>query len=205
MVKKEAFPIFHGIPKREVNGSVRYRINRSTGPNTQWCVQPDNTVRKRIRGGWEVPVDPPSVFDCVPPSCIPTPSVPPRRANSLEFRNAQPDELQAFLDNDKLKVNAEMCKKIMAKHPDATCVVTDRECCVKSLERTGSVHRFTIYICVTSLLFEAYVGTLRLQIPFLNNQIDKFSQLDEALHYLRNYDVDDEHLRFCARQIDLVS
>ena len=71
-------------------------------------------VRGKLR-----PFDPPSIFNCVDKSLIPTPSRPTKRTSS-GIRSIQPDEMAEWLEREKIKdfdsMKGEIKLKILTVH-----------------------------------------------------------------------------------------
>ena len=135
------------------------------------------TVRKRkIRGGSEVPIDPPTVFEGVPPSCMPTPvETKARNPNtSLTLRNSNPDEMDAF-DRQDL-INWTSCvDRIAELCPDTPRTRTDSELCVLSASRDGNVRTFSVYID-RHYDYQCYFYVRKITLPFVNDKINRYSQ-----------------------------
>ena len=62
------------------------------------------SAKFKIVRGKECPIDPPSVFQNVPKSCIPAKSAPPRSTTRAlsSLRSQQPDEIDEFLKQDAI-------------------------------------------------------------------------------------------------------
>ena len=95
----------HRFPKDEENCSkwisaipqIGLKVTKSTVVcKKHW----PNSAKFKIVRGKECPIDPPSVFENVTKSCIPTNSAPPRLSTRAlsSFRNQQPHEIDEFLE-----------------------------------------------------------------------------------------------------------
>ena len=87
------------------------------GPNTFVCERHwPKDFETIIRYGKTRPKHPPSIFNCVAASQVPTPPPPPRpTTKSLSsIRNTIPDELQSFLERDRLSSFEDLCQKVIS-------------------------------------------------------------------------------------------
>ena len=79
------------------------RENIPTHPNTVVCIKhwPEDHIKIKVHGMWK-PRDPPSVFECVKKSQIPTRSHPSRPTTKARFeaRTSKPDELYKWVEID---------------------------------------------------------------------------------------------------------
>lgn len=162
--------------------------------------------RTRIApGGWEIPVEPPTIFDGVPNSCVPQPATKARADNTLTTRNALPDELPEFERADVIDVH-DCVSKITVSYPDCDCFESKEHLCIVSSSRSGPMHTFSVYISFTTLLADCFWGLRSVKIPFLHDRkISKYSQLEAVLHFLRTYENQDGKLEFLMRQIMLIN
>ena len=156
---------------------------------------PNGCKMKVGKGGWEVPVEPPSIFGNVPKSCVPKHDAPKRAENSFTERNAIPDELEKFEKADA--VNTTDCVSVInAKFPDCVCYMTETELCVHSRKRCGSIHFFSLFISLSTMVSECYSTFLKVKIPLPNhNVITTYSALHATIHYLTNYTGEDDRVQ----------
>lgn len=165
---------------------------------------PENAQLKTVRGGSNVPIDAPSVFPGIPASCVPSANPRKRTYKSFTERSTQPDELPLFQAMDKLDVS-ELFNATSPKRADTVMYKTDNEIVIKAVERTGTVHAFSIYIALATFAFQAFCGIERVDIPFLKDRIEKSSQLDEAIHFCSTYSSQSSNAAFISRQLSLLS
>jgi hypothetical protein len=139
------------------------------------------------KGGWEVPVEPPSIFGNLPMSCVPKHGAPKRAENSFTERNAIPDDLEKFEKADA--VNTTDCvSAINTKFPTCVCYMTETELCVHSRKRCSSIHFFSLFISLSTMVSDCYSTFLKVKIPLPNhNVITTYSNLHATIHYLTNY------------------
>jgi hypothetical protein len=87
--------------------------DEKTKENPVVCIRhwPENFPIKLSVNKKDRPLNPPSIFEGIPSSQIPTPPPPPRPTEKCtsEIRNRQEDEIKQFLENDKV------CFKIMSE------------------------------------------------------------------------------------------
>lgn len=160
---------------------------------------------KTARNGTIIPLDPPSKFHDVAPSCIPTPSGKPRKVNSFVERNSHADQLEEFTRRDLIDAK-ECVATVLASNDDVICYLTVSELCVLAKERTGSVHAFSVYVNLNTKQSECYSGVQEVAVAFLENgELSRHSALNETLHFLRNYNLVDKKAQFCKRQIELLN
>ena len=167
---------------------------------------PDGFESKKVQGGNVQPTDAPTVFENVPPSCLP-PAQPKLRSaeNTLDIRNAEPDELPLFLERDKFSID-KFIDAIGDNGKDFVCHRTSGELCLQSGSREGSLHEFSLYISSSSHEFEAYHRGVALKVPFMRSAvITSMSEVDEIINFLRYFDSDSKQANFCRRQLALLS
>ena len=174
------------------------RDNIPTHPDTVVCAAhwPRNfeyiVVRKKIR-----PKNPPSKFDEVKPSMIPTPPPKPRTTKKAHAsnRNILPDELASFVESDKLdfpqlqalSINQDRFKGIVMSY------IIEDVVHLQSELFSGGVPMFLIKIH-ENLRFETFHFGIKCYIPSLSKNyitvLDTWSKLEECIRYLRTKEMD---------------
>jgi hypothetical protein len=108
----------------------RLWIKALPNANFQWtsamriCIEhwPENYPSRKARNGSLIPLEPPSVFQNVPTSCIPGSAPKARNENSFVTRNQHPDELDEFLDADRLNLHT-CVHQLETQNDDIACRV----------------------------------------------------------------------------------
>ena len=147
------------------------------------------TVHGKVR-----PVYPPSVFDGVPRSEIPTPPPKPRptKKSTFEARTTKVDELDAFLKQDRVEWND---IRNLSAHTDrfevpvTTFSGSSGEQWVLSNEYISGIPRFSFKIR-PDLTYEAYRIGVKCTVTSLSrnriNKLSAWSRISEVVHFLQN-------------------
>ena len=175
-------------------------ISRDNTPDSKYTVvcerhwpQGYETVRCY---GKERPLHPPSVFACVKPSLLqsPTPLPRPTVRTSAEVRSQQPDELSAFNEGDKILNYEDFRHGLSQRNFGCELIVyaTKEEIYLQSkklLEGTG-VFKFMLKID-QDFSYEAFHSGIKCSITSLTQnritQIARWSQVEEAVRFLDNF------------------
>ena len=169
------------------------RDNIPDHPNTVVCERhfPSGYATVNFKGKAR-PKDPPSVFDNLPSSLLPSPAPKPRTTKKVfaSVRTIQNDELAQFLEKDKIK-NFDNLVSNIDNHDFVSAVIrynSNNQLFIQSADIfTGCIPVFLIKI-FENLKFECYHAGIRTSIPSLSkNRITIFqhwSQIDEATRYL---------------------
>ena len=153
---------------------------------------PDNFKSATVNGKSR-PQEPPSIFKGVPLSVLPTPPPNPRPTarSSAAVRNAKPDEMSAFKEQDRvtwqqLKLNLAMKSRPM-QHPVNTFVAGDDVQWVLSAEMKNGIPQYSLRIN-KDLTYDAFHIGIPCTISTLSrnriNSLDTWSKIDEALRFL---------------------
>ena len=145
------------------------------------------------------PYEPPSLFS-VPVSCLPTSQPPERKSNSFVERNVQPDELEMFEMQDALEAQAAVAE-IPKRIENAICHLHAGELSITSSTRTGALRDISVFVDVSSGKFTCYRGFKAVQVPMLQGKINRYSEVEAAVNFLRNYEETDERVEFVERQL----
>ena len=173
---------------------------------------PPNYKKKVVKGGYKVPCEPPSVFLDIPKSCIPVPLPKPRQTfASNSRRNMFPDELEHFLEQDKLTISK--IKDIVSKMTNLFLCenAVDHQVCIYSRDRIGPVHKFSVFINQqdnnVEYNVECFSGIKKVLIPFVtSHKLKSLSQFENMLHYLQNLENEqDKKIKFISHQIELLN
>ena len=155
---------------------------------------PKDTKMVKVRGKWK-PVDPPSIFDCVHKSLIPTPPPPSRttKRTSTDVRSLQPDEMSKWKEIDRIGDFISMKSQFKFKEFNCPLLIfthLTNEIIVQSVdfvEGTG-VPKFLIKI-QEDHSFETYHYGVRCFVPSLvKNRVTKlkhWSEIEEIIRHLR--------------------
>ena len=139
------------------------------------------------------PVDPPSIFQGVKKSIVPTRPDKPRTTvkSSSEARNRKEDQLKAFQMKDKVSFKTlvkeaatrDYVEKVISYVVDDTLIL--QSCSFF----THAVPSFLIKI-KASLKYETYAAGIRCTVPFLSKNkmstMNSWSKLEEAIRYLHH-------------------
>ena len=155
---------------------------------------PEDARMVKVRGKWK-PYDPPSIFDCVIKSLIPTPTPPPRTTKRArtEVRSLQPDELSEWLEREKIKDFSTMKSEIKSKDFNCPLLIFSHlanEIIMQSVdfvEGTG-VPKFLIKI-LSNQSFETYHCGVKCSVPSMaKNRVTKlrnWSEIEEIVRYIK--------------------
>lgn len=153
---------------------------------------PSNTAMKtRVGFGGRIPADPPSIFKKIPPSCTPRQRPPQRHYRSFTERNAIPDEIDRFTEDDTLELST-CSNKIMERNGDVVCYKTTDELCIHAHEHCGPMPLYAVYVNMLSRKCVCYSEFTKVNIPFLkNNTINStYSEMAAILDHLKQYKQD---------------
>ena len=149
--------------------------------------------RRTVKNGTEVPTIPPSVFENVPSSCIPTPQPEERRtSNSSGSRDRKLQKSTVTL-----KFNT-IYNKILTNFKESFALSkNDIRILLTSENYNGPVSEYTIFISKTETdghySIQGYKGLLTVKIPFIQNDIvSMWSEIENSIHYIVNYEVDED-------------
>jgi len=155
---------------------------------------PKNYVTSRYRGK-DRPIDPPSIFDCVKPSLVPTPPPFPRQTKRThaEERNILPDEIKIFNEKDKITsfLSLKQNIKLQKFTVDAMINICENDIFIQSKEFLPNtcVNIYMLSI-KNSFKYEAYhCGVKRTIISLSENKVyllNRWSHIQEALNFLHN-------------------
>ena len=157
---------------------------------------PSNFQVIKVKGR-ERPRDPPSVFELLLKSLVPTPPPAKRRTMKAEssVRSVKEDELSKFVELDNIDSFEIFCNSLsQGRLNDSifyyTCL---NRCCIQSKEHENKSGINKFYLIVfNDLSYEAYHAGVRCTITSLvKNCIHKFkcwSQVHEALRYLTSFE-----------------
>ena len=161
------------------------------------CVKhwPDGFETTKSRNGKIRPLHPPTIFNGVPKSEIPTPGPKPRPTSrtSFEARTRQEDELNGFNETDT--ISFEKLTNEIRDHKfqyGVTAFKIDDVQWIQSNEFVQGIPKFGVKI-FRDLTFLTYHNGIQCRIPPLyKNNIFKFnrwSRIDVALNYLNHKDI----------------
>lgn len=163
----------------------------------------NSSTNRKAKSGELIPAGPPSVFPGVPRLLVPTPPPKPRKLNRLAIRSAQPDEVATFNDQDSFD-ESNYGDKLAAVSKDARVFSTDSEWRILADERSGSVPSFSVFISKQTQLAECYSKFVKVAVPFVSGKkVNKVSQVEAIVDYLRKYVHGGSQVSFIERQIEL--
>ena len=193
--KVKTFRLPRNIEEKERWRKIIPRDNLPDNKNTVVCERhwPQNYPTILDYGKLR-PKDPPSVFECVKPSLVPT--IPPAPRNSsktlCENRNKKEDELAAFDKQDKLE-NIDILKDKVKAANFGKVEIVSYMCNNKFIIQSSdfldgsSVPRFSM--CISDdLTYESFHYGIKCIIKTLSKlkvyRLNRFSHIQEALRYL---------------------
>ena len=184
------------------------------------CVKhwPEDFPFRTVRGGSKVPLKPPSIFD-VPASCIPLVTQARLFTNPSSVQNQLPDQLEEFCKRDKLGSIDDIAQFFESefKSFDFSVISASGKLILVSNEYCGAVAKFTVFVTASDGaagpgIFEVklYMGIERIFVPFLKKNITLWSELENGVRYILNYDREGEtssskRSSFITRQIELLN
>ena len=139
----------------------------------------------KIVHGKECPIDPPSIFEGIPSSCLATKTAPPRptKRTLALIRSQQPDEIDQFLKQDKINM-LEIEKKLNGKN--VVVFRLGQTVMIQSKNFIQGVPQFLIKLN-ENYSFETYHFGALCSIPTLAAnkivQCKTWSSLDEILRF----------------------
>ena len=149
--------------------------------------------------GKERPANPPSIFDHLPKSLVPTPPPLKRRtlkAESSARRVYEEDQLLSFQSSDRITSFDQLLSKISENIGNSVSHYTFGDCCFiqsKELEDDTGIASYVLKIS-QDLSFKAFhVGVQCTITALVKNRITRFnswSQIEEALRHLYAMEVD---------------
>ena len=196
--KEKTFRLPKDMDEREQWLKIIPRDNTPDTKNTVVCERHWPQGYETVKCfGKERPRYPPSVFDCVKPSLLRTTVPAPRTTKRTfsEVRNQLPDELGFFNEADEI-ANYETFKSEVLKH-DFGCPVTvtisttKNEIYLQSEEllENNEIFKFMLKI-KEDFSYEGFHFGVKCTIKSLSQnritRITRWSQLDEAMRFLRN-------------------
>ena len=192
------------------------RDNIPDKPDTVVCAKhfPPNFPVVKVKGR-ERPKDPPSIFENLPKSLLPTPPPPKRlttKATSSSRRlSSEKDELSIFLEADKISSFQSICDILSKDRLDGVIYYVCGDCIyIQSKEMCESKCGIPKYLLKISsnLSYEAYHTGVQCHIQTLTkNRIHIFnhwSQIEEAVRYLNTLDIDNKK-SVLLQQVDAMS
>lgn len=142
------------------------------------------------------PSEPPSVWPGVPRSCVPTPTAPlrPTKRSSLAIRGSQPDEMDQFLQEDKV-VFGNIVDRVATKpdlfHCSTIAYTNDSRVYIQSTSFSEGVPRFVIEVTET-LEFKCFHLGINVTVPcIVKNRISflkSWSAIVAAVNYLHSHE-----------------
>ena len=142
------------------------------------------------------PRDPPSVWPGVPPSCCPDPPPPPplTKRSSVEIRAVEPDEMDAFMDNDKVSYE-DIVDRVVKNRYEFRCPTVayenDDHVFIQSTSFSEGVPKFVVDIKNT-LEFKSFHMGIKVTIScIIKNNIrilNPFSAIEELISSLDLYE-----------------
>ncbi|XP_066923516.1 uncharacterized protein [Clytia hemisphaerica] len=167
-------------------------VNNNNTPAVCRKHWPENTTFETGQNGLPRPIEPPSIFDNIPSSSIPTPLPPPRptKRTSFETRSQQEDEMEEFRNRDKLKFEdiANSDRLTLLGLPIVAFQVNGEQW-IQSGEYISGIPSFSLKIS-KDLRFIAYKMGVQCTIKSLSKNrithLDSWSCLEEALCFLKN-------------------
>lgn len=142
--------------------------------------------------GEECPVDPPSIFPCVPSSCLSTPLPEPRptKRARLFVRTQQPDEIQQFQKQDSLDLNE--IEKNLSENDDVVAFKIKGSAVIQSAKYICGVPLYVIKL-QEDFSFQAYHCGASCTITTLGAnkifQCKSWSCLHEIIRFLQNKEI----------------
>ena len=133
---------------------------------------PTNCQKSRIRGGNEIPIEPPSIFQGVLPSLVPAPQPGPRptKRSKSDIRNPDIDEMPEFLESDAIDFDFfALNANILADEFDCIYYANGSTHIFHSKNINGPVHDWTITVSPESI--SCYKQLMAVKIPFLSYSI----------------------------------
>ena len=137
--------------------------------------------------GRERPQDPPSIFEGIPKSLLPTPPPPKRRTLKAEssVRSVKEDELLKFTELDRIDSFENFCELISQERiGDGVIYYTSGNSCYiqsKELENKSGITKFCLQV-LNNLSYEAYHAGVRCTVTSLvKNCIHKFNCWSNSL------------------------
>lgn len=181
--------------------SIIPRDNIPESQNTVVCEKekhwPANYKTVKVFGK-DRPFEPPSIFENIKHSLLRTSSsiVRPRNTESAlaEVRSILPDELSIFEDNDKIIDYADLCSNVIARVISVKfqIIQNDEYILLMSPEFISGCPKFLLKI-YNNMQFESFHYGSKCTITSLSTNnitaINKWSQCEEALRYLKDNDV----------------
>ena len=184
--------------------------NLKTNPAV--CVRhwpPNFSVSKSSANGSMRPELPPSIFEGVPMSSLPTPLPPPRTTTKSSFlvRTTLPDELEEFLAADALSY-ADLCVTLKeGKHQfneETSSFVANNTLWIVSQKFCSGVPEFSLNV-KPDLSFSGFVMGAQCTITTLSKnritKVNRWSKVDEAIRFLSTKELS-QHEKVIKEQIN---
>ena len=146
----------------------------------------------KIVRGKECPIDPPSIFHNIPNSCLAFKSAPPRKTKRAlsSIRNQHPDEIDQFLEQDKINL-LQLEEKLIGKN--VVVFKVGQTTMIQSKNYMQRVSQFLVKLS-DNYSFETYhFGAVCSISSLAANRIVEcktWSCLDEIITYLSNKSLD---------------
>lgn len=175
------------------------RSNVPDGPDTVVCERhwPKDYPTTKVHGK-DRPSEPPSVFNCVKPSLVPTPPPPKRTTVKVSARHSQPDQLAEFNENDRVNDLSELLNlpssDLNIINSEFTVFLHDRQLSISSVHyvpETG-IPLFLLRLN-DDFTFDAFHCGVKMSISFLSQnrvtKLNRLSLIEEAIRFLSSAEI----------------
>ena len=141
------------------------------------------------KNGKHRPKNPPTIFDGIAQSSIPTPAPLPRPSKNTLFgvRNVKKDQLDDFLQQDKLTSFDQITMKMIDLAPETISFRSSQTLFIQSTDFFNGIPKILIKI-YNDFSYEAFNLGTKCSIEFLNKmrvyKLTKWSAIEETIKYL---------------------